>query len=139
MIIFITSIVIIIISGLSQLFTRTFTYLIYVIYIFMAYSKETCCQKCIFVYNMIEKNSLFTYNLVCIPKNLKTNILYQFFVYIITQKFKWLFCNEKITVFNTGFKDFSYTIINQTQIWYDEFNTLFMLKVSQKRYDSFLS
>ena len=45
----------------------------------------------------------------------------------LEHKFKWCFYTQK-RVLNVRFKDFWYTKINPTQIWYDEFDQLISIK-----------
>ena len=69
------------------------------------------------------------YKILYIPENFNMSISHQLFDYTITfvncylltqeHKFKSWVCTKK-TVLNVHFRDFLYTKINLTQIWYDE-------------------
>ena len=52
---------------------------------------------------------------------LNTKYLCNFTAKIHIQKFKMLFCSHT-PILNATFKGFLYTKINQTQIWYGDFN-----------------
>ena len=72
-----------------------------------------------FVYNNnITKKIIFVertgFNNLCIPEKFNTNISHQLFDYTNSTKGDF--------VLKTGFKDFLYTKINLTPIWYDKFN-----------------
>jgi hypothetical protein len=68
-------------------------------------------------------------NIICIPESFNTNIWHPLFDYTIIickstaleHKFKRWFFSQK-PVLNVRFKDFWYTKINPTRIWYDKSN-----------------